>query len=116
MNKCNKAYVEEMLNFARTLKGRELNKTEARIRQEGIDSNDEWHYFMVFGIQPDTQNYIDYTIQLLEKCESIGEELTAESRLNFSVEDLGVKYPKASLMEKNWLEFEEWKTKKDASE
>jgi uncharacterized protein (DUF2237 family) len=56
---CNKLYVKEMLDFAKTLKGRELTPVEEEIHKEGLKKGDRWFYFAVFGIQPETQIYIE---------------------------------------------------------
>lgn len=110
---CNKEYVQEMLEFAKSLKGRELTPVEEKIWQEGIESKDDWHYFMVFGIQADTQKYINKTIRLLEECEDIGDEVICENRLEFTVEEMGIEFPEGSLMRKHWDDYKEWKRKKD---
>jgi hypothetical protein len=111
--KAEPAYVAEMLEFAKTLRGRELKEVEKRIASE---SSDPWDYFMMFGIQPETQRYIDYTIKLLEKCEDLGQQCTCESRLDFSVEELGLEYPDGSMMKTYWEFYAKWKAEKDAAE
>lgn len=60
---------ERALRFARTLKGRPRTQDE----QEWSDqTNDPWEYFRVFGIQPETQKYIDKTVELLENLDFEG--------------------------------------------
>ncbi len=109
MNKNDVAYTLEMLEFAKTIKGRERTESEKKIAQEAIELQDDWHYFMVFGMQPDTQAYIDKTIMLLEKCNNLADQVICNCRLDATVEDLGIQFPSGSGMEKHWQNYQEWK-------
>ena len=113
MNKADKAYTQEMLTFARSIKGRDLTVDEAKVRQEAIAKGDDWLYFTVFGIQPDTQRYIDKTIELLEKCSTLPDQVVCNCRMDFTIQDLGISYPAGSSMEKHLQAYNEWKARKD---
>lgn len=72
---------------ARSLQGRDHTPDEkAFIEQSKIEDGDEWRweYFRVFGVQPETQAYIDATIQQLEKCSDLAQRATCEIRLEWS--------------------------------
>lgn len=83
------------LKRAKSLEGRPLLPRE----QEILDGFGVEAYFMAFGIQPETQKYIDFTIQVLEQAREryIGQLLTMSVRLRWSCEALlndGCKDPK----------------------
>lgn len=87
-------WIPRAIKFAKSLEGRELTAVEQRVLDEATDP---WDYFMVFGIQPETQQYLNKTIQLLEKADpnDIADTLTLKIRLDWSVRDiLGILHKK----------------------
>lgn len=75
------------LAYAKSLRGRPLDEDEQDFRDKYPDPAD---YFRVFGMQPETQKYIDETIRQLEDLqpEDKGLQLVAEIRLKWSVKAL----------------------------
>lgn len=78
------------LKFAKSLRGRERTPTEKKFRE---NHPDYWDYFRVFGIQEETQAYIDETIRQIENLEpdNYADQLVVELRLGWSAEKLGRK-------------------------
>ena len=76
---------ERALKYARSLKGRENTEVE----QEFLDTHpDRWDFFYVFGADETRQGYINYTIQLIEKCDNLADQIICELRLYWSSERL----------------------------
>jgi hypothetical protein len=76
---------ERALKYAHSLKGRENTEVE----QEFLDTHpDRWDFFYVFGIDETRQGYINYTIQLIEECENLADQIICELRLDWSSEKL----------------------------
>lgn len=74
------------LAFARSLKGRARTQEEQQI----FDKCGREGCFRVFGIQPETQGYIDYTIEMLEELDPADPGLLpiAEIRLKWTMQEL----------------------------
>lgn len=86
---------------AKAIKGRALTAGEQAVMDKAKAENDIWIYFMSFGIQPETQSYIDHTIKLIEECDEFVDEVVALIRLDFSMNKLGLTYPEGILSERN---------------
>lgn len=68
---------------ARTLKGRPHTPAELEFLKT---CEDHWDYFSAFGIQPETQSYIDVTIRLLEtKCVTLADQCVCSIRLKWTI-------------------------------
>lgn len=98
----------ELIRLAKTLKGRDRTPTEKQVAEESkAAGGDKWDYFMVFGIQPETQAYIDETIRQLENAHDYGTLATAHVRLGFSFDDLGTPEHRA----RNASRLKKWQEK-----
>jgi hypothetical protein len=84
----NKEWQDRALAFARTLKGRPHTEDEQEFIEE--TDYDPWDYFRVFGIQPETQAYVDKTIQMLEELDpnDLADAVVIEIRLKWSAEEI----------------------------
>lgn len=83
----NSQWRDRALRFARSLHGREYTPTEQGVyERQGPDG-----LFRTFGLQPETQGYIDTTIHFIEcmDMEDYGMQLVYEVRLKWSAEELG---------------------------
>ena len=76
------------LQRAKSLEGRPLTPYESEVADRETDNGVD--YFMAFGIQPETQKYIDYTIQVLEEENEkyMGQLVTTKVRLEWSCKDV----------------------------
>lgn len=76
---------EKALKYAYSLKGRENTKRE----DEFLATHpDRWDFFYVFGADETRQGYINYTIQLIEKCSDLADQVICGLRLKWSAEKL----------------------------
>jgi hypothetical protein len=86
----NKLWIQRALARARSLKGEPRSPEEqAFFEEHGPDD-----YFYVYGLRPEKQGYINYTIQFLEELDpnDLGMQCVAEARLEWSIKKLkGVK-------------------------
>jgi hypothetical protein len=76
------------LKFAHNLKGREDTRVEKEFRAKHPDP---WDFVRVFDIDESRQRYINYTIQLIEKCDNLGDQIICELRLEWSAKKLLMK-------------------------
>lgn len=64
---------ERALRFARSLSGRDRTAVEKKFAEEHPD---RWDYFYVFGMQEETQHYVEETIRQIGELSDTGENLT----------------------------------------